>query len=239
MTSQKSIRRLTDPLYFPSTPLENVSILNHSVYTSTTSSLFEFDIRNPSKIIHSESLSVLSTPEEISSIDQDSSSLIISTDDGDLLIISKSSKETRVRSSVHSNVIKNQLSCSKVFCEDLIVSGGFDCRVMLTGLNGEIISGVSLEDLFPSQGFNPPHVYAISCRQREVAFALGNGNVCVFEYGERLTGKVTVQAHQQRVMALALVKFDDFGISADVDEICFWKEKVFKKVVLAQKVSAI
>jgi len=110
---------------------------------------------------------------------------------------------------------------------------------MLIDLNGETVSGISLEDIFPSQGFNPPHVYDLDCKDNSAAFALGSGNVCVFEYRDKLVGTRSIKAHEQRVVCVALAKFDDLGISADCAELSFWKDEVVKKVLLENKVFGI
>lgn len=103
-TSQKSVRRLTDPLFFPSHPVENVSIHNFSVYLTSKNSLYEFDIRNPSKIIHSESESTLSFPDDISSIDQTDSKVLICLDNGEFIVLDKNSKEPSANFTPHNNV---------------------------------------------------------------------------------------------------------------------------------------
>ena len=239
ITSQKSIRRLTDPSFSPSQAIENVSILETSVFASTSSSIYEFDIRNPSKILLTSSLSQLQLPFELSSLSQSHDHLLVSTDDGEILLLDKTSKETKFKSAPHTNVSLMQLCSSAFFLDSFIVSGGFDCRIMLLDLSGATVSGISLEDIFPSQGFNPPHVYDLDCKGNQVAFALGSGNVCVFEYRDRLVGTKSVKAHEQRVVCVALAKFDDLGISADCAELSFWRDDVVKKVLLENKVLAI
>ena len=55
-TTDKSIRRLTDQEFFPLKSIENVFLDDYNLYASTDTSLYYFDIRNPSKIIIQESL---------------------------------------------------------------------------------------------------------------------------------------------------------------------------------------
>lgn len=103
-TSQKSIRRLTDPSFFPSNPVDNVSIHNNSVYLTSQNTLYEFDIRNPSKIILTESQSSISFPEDISSIDQTDTKVLVCLDSGEFVVFDKSSNETVSKFVPHNNV---------------------------------------------------------------------------------------------------------------------------------------
>lgn len=104
---------------------------------------------------------------------------------------------------------------------------------------GEAVSGVNLEDIFVNQGFNPPHVYGLSVRGSSVAFALGNGNLCVFEYRDRLVGVRNFNAHDQRVMCVNLCKFGDVIVSACNSDLAFWRGEDVKRVALLCKVIQI
>jgi len=235
-TSQKSIRRLTDPQFFPSNPVENVSLHNFSVYLTSSNSLYEFDIRNPSKIILPESHSTLSFPEDISSIDQTDSKALICLDNGDFIVLDKPSKETTSSFTPHNNVRTIQVCAGMFFMQDLIVSAGFDCKVMLSQTDGEVVSGVNLEDIFANRGFNPPHVYGLSVKENLVAFALGNGNLCVFEHRDRLVGTRNFKAHEERVMCVNFCRFGDLIVSASNSDLAFWRENEVKRVGLGCKV---
>jgi len=104
ITSQKSVRRLTDPSFYPSHPIENISLHETSIFASTSSSIYEFDIRNPSAILLSSSLSQLQLPFDLSSLNQSTNHILVSTDDGEILLLDKSSKETKFKSAPHTNV---------------------------------------------------------------------------------------------------------------------------------------
>ena len=63
-STEKSVRRLTDPGFFPSSPIENVCLYDYTLSASSGSSLYFFDIRNPSRIIIQESLGSLGFPDD-------------------------------------------------------------------------------------------------------------------------------------------------------------------------------
>lgn len=102
--NEKSIRRLTDPSFFPSGSIENVCLSNYDLIASSSSSLYFFDIRNPSRIIIQESLSTLELPDEVSQISLKSDRLILSLDNGCISLMDFQSKQPISYLSSHGNV---------------------------------------------------------------------------------------------------------------------------------------
>ena len=123
--------------------------------------------------------------------------------------------------------------------QDLVVSAGFDCKIMLCKDSGEVVSGVNLEDIFVNGGFNPPHVYGLSVKDSLEAFALGNGNLCVFEQRDRLVGIKNFKAHEERVMCVNFCRFGDLIASACNSDLAVWRDEEVKRVALACKVTKI
>ena len=103
-TTDKSIRRLTDQEFFPLKSIENVFLDDYNLYASTDTSLYYFDIRNPSKIIIQESLWKMNFPEEINQICGNQDILCLPLDSGWISLINYRTQEQILLYECHDNV---------------------------------------------------------------------------------------------------------------------------------------
>lgn len=105
LNTHKSIRRVTDDYFFPSKSVENVSLSGFSLLSSTESRLFLFDIRNPSKILVTQSLSSHPFSDEISQISQNNNNTgCLSLDNGEIVIFNTNTLEIHSIYRCHNNV---------------------------------------------------------------------------------------------------------------------------------------
>ncbi|OMJ90508.1 hypothetical protein SteCoe_7095 [Stentor coeruleus] len=176
LNTHKSVRRVTDEFFFPSKSVENVSLSGFSLFTSTESRLFLFDIRNPSKILVTQSISTHTFSDEISQISQINNIGCLSLDNGEIVIFNTNTLEIQSIYQCHNNIC----SSAQIISENYIISGGFDCRLKVTHFDGTEFSDLDFYDFFDNKSFNPPHIYTIASKGNEAAVGLGNGNICLF-----------------------------------------------------------
>lgn len=122
--------------------------------------------------------------------------------------------------------------------ENLLVSGGFDCKLTLTDLIGNVISDLSMNDVFGNTGVNPPHIYCICKNEDEIAVGLGNGSICIFEVEGKLIGKKNWEAHNERVMCCSYSKGNNMLATACNSDLALWRESLVKRIKLENKVKS-
>ena len=104
-TSHKSVRRLTDPHFYPEKQVENVNLDEYFLSASYENNLYVFDIRNPSKILIHESLWKLSISDTISQINKKASIIGCSLDSGCITLIDTTTKQAFLTIEPHNNVL--------------------------------------------------------------------------------------------------------------------------------------
>jgi WD40 repeat protein len=104
-STDKSIRRLTDPSFFPQSPIENVSLKDFSLLASSNETLYSFDIRNPSQILITQSIAHLKLPDTISQINQTGNTSYVSLDNGCISKVDLSVPQIASSFVCHENVL--------------------------------------------------------------------------------------------------------------------------------------
>lgn len=235
--TERSIRRLTDPSFFPSGSIENVFMQSTTVLASTSQDLFTFDIRNPSKILIQESLYNFHIPEDINQIYLKNDLVLLPLDDGKLVLLSLSTNDIFSSFEAHENVTSTQIcSTSLITHSSLIVSGGFDCHLKLWDLRGSLADDLDLFKVFGSSNINPPHIYQISQNGSDICVGLGNGHLCLFNVKNQIEPLQSWEAHNERIVCCGWSLFSNQIFTASSSDLALWDNGLKHRISLEAKV---
>ena len=166
-------------------------VTEHSVYVSSGSSLFSFDLRASNSVVLSQARATYccaDQSDDLNDFDINGCTIAVPTDSGKIRLIStKDLRETSIVQS-HSNIVA---ACRFLPSGSNIVSGGYDCNVATMKLDS---CGARVERTFPiaslipvdedqqskpSQSVNPPFVTCIDVSTEQVVLGSGDGSIVV------------------------------------------------------------
>lgn len=166
-------------------------VSEHSVWVSSGSSLFSFDLRASKSIVLTQPSATYSSADQddyINDFDIMGRSIAIPTDSGKIRLISTTDMRETSAVQSHSNIAA---ACRFLPSGSNMVSGGYDCNVATMKLDS---AGALVERTFPiaslipidqdeqnnpSQSVNPPFVTCIDVSNDQLVFGSGDGSVVV------------------------------------------------------------